>query len=90
MALSFTAGVPLAIATLLLLIVVQKVSQFARLRAFEGPKLAAWTKIWLLKVVQSSEMHHIFHQISTKYGTSSEFTITLRSVDILTSLRQIR
>lgn len=66
------AGVtPLVVVTAVVVYVVYSFVQYAQLRAFKGPKWAAISKLWLLNCVQSGKMHHIFHDISTKYGTSS-------------------
>ncbi|KAH8723144.1 pisatin demethylase [Phaeosphaeriaceae sp. PMI808] len=47
---------------------IYSINQFARLRAFKGPRSATWSKSWLLKCVQSGRMHHILQETSSKYG----------------------
>ncbi|GJN83130.1 hypothetical protein PLIIFM63780_006678 [Purpureocillium lilacinum] len=62
------AGVtPLVVVAAVVVYVVYSFVQYAQLRAFKGPKWAAISKLWLLNCVQSGKMHHIFHDISTKY-----------------------
>lgn len=64
-----TTGVaPLVLVAAILLYAAYSVLQYARLRAFKGPASAAWSRLWLLDCVQSGRMHHIFYEVSTKYG----------------------
>ncbi|CAF3594379.1 unnamed protein product [Fusarium graminearum] len=55
----------LAIATF---IAISNVRRFCGLRHFQGPPLAAWSKLWLLKTVTSRRMHQIFYTTTKKYG----------------------
>jgi len=49
-------------------LVISSVRQFYRLRHFQGPAWAAWTKLWLLRTVTSGRMHHVFYTTTKKYG----------------------
>lgn len=55
----------LAIVTFL---VISTVRSFWRLRHFQGPPVAAWTKLWLLRTVTSGRMHQIFYKTTKEYG----------------------
>ncbi|RFN54531.1 pisatin demethylase [Fusarium flagelliforme] len=50
-------------------LVISSVRQFYRLRHFQGPAWAAWTKLWLLRTVTSGRMHQIFYTTTKKYGS---------------------
>ncbi|RBR23745.1 uncharacterized protein FIESC28_03450 [Fusarium coffeatum] len=50
-------------------LVIASVRRYHRLRDFQGPPLAAWTKLWLLKTVTSGRMHQIFYTTTKKYGS---------------------
>lgn len=64
-----TTGVaPLVIAVVIVLYILNSVAQYGRLRAFKGPPSAALSRIWLLNTIQSGKMHHIFHEVTKKYG----------------------
>ncbi|PSK42027.1 Isotrichodermin C-15 hydroxylase [Elsinoe australis] len=68
---------------------VYAVYQHAQLRALRGPTAAGWSKFWLLKCVQSgSRMHHIFHDISKKYGKFARIGPTTLLVADVESLRK--
>ncbi|GAB1317424.1 Pisatin demethylase [Madurella fahalii] len=64
-----TTGVaPLVIIVAVVLYILSSVAQYARLRAFKGPTSAALSRLWLLNTIQSGKMHHIFHEVTKKYG----------------------
>lgn len=55
----------LAVAALL---VVPVTRQFYRLRHFQGPPSAAWSKLWVLRTVTSGRMHRILYETTKRYG----------------------
>ena len=59
---------PLVVTGAIVLYAAYSIAQYARLGAFKGPSSAAFSRLWLLNCVQSGRMHHIFHNVSTKYG----------------------
>jgi hypothetical protein len=49
-------------------LVISTIRRFYRLRHFQGPSSAAWSKLWLLRTVTSGKMHRIIYETSKKYG----------------------
>ncbi|KXX83296.1 Pisatin demethylase [Madurella mycetomatis] len=74
-----TTGVaPLVIAVVIVVYILNSVAQYGRLRAFKGPPSAALSRIWLLNTIQSGKMHHIFHEVTKKYGMDCPRPTTVR------------
>ncbi|KAL0777984.1 hypothetical protein CaCOL14_005637 [Colletotrichum acutatum] len=60
-------------ATLIVIFVLFRIyetaKQYRRLRHFQGPPLAALSKLWLLKTVTGSRGHLEFYNVTKKYGS---------------------
>ena len=62
LAILVTAGVAL------LLYVGQNLQQYSALKGFNGPRIAAFTRLWLLRANSSGEMNKAFTSINDQYG----------------------
>lgn len=57
-----------------LYLVVASVHSYWRLRHFKGPKLAAWTDLWYVKLSQSGKAHLLLGELVDKYGEVSRLS----------------
>jgi len=48
------------------------VRSYRRLRHFKGPRLAAWTDLWHVKLATSGKAHILFGDLVDQYG---EYTV---------------
>lgn len=46
----------------------RKTQTHYRLRQFEGPWVAKWSRLWLLRTVLSGKMNLTFYEVSKRYG----------------------
>jgi len=49
-------------------LVVQRLRSWYRLRQFKGPLLASFSRIWLVRKVVGGTMHLDFQEVNAKYG----------------------
>lgn len=49
--------------------------QYHALNDFGGPRIAGFTRLWLLKANSSGEMHKTFTKINDEYGKCSEIAL---------------
>ena len=47
--------------------------QHTRLSHFKGPPTVGFSKLWLLYVIRSGNMHQAFTEVNRKYGTFLRF-----------------
>lgn len=66
--LSLAAVVATAVAFLLVYLVICTVRQYSALKDFSGPRVAGFTRLWLLRANSSGEMNKAFTHINDQYG----------------------
>ncbi|ATY67502.1 cytochrome P450 [Cordyceps militaris] len=66
---SLTSAVSVVSIVALVLSLVARLHQFHRLRHFDGPLLAGFSRLWLLQTVWGGKAHLIFWDVTSKYGS---------------------
>ncbi|KAJ4006256.1 hypothetical protein NW752_010904 [Fusarium irregulare] len=61
--------VPIVSLTVIAFLVILAIRRFYRLRHFQGPPSAAWSKSWVLRTVTSGRMHQILYKTTKRYGS---------------------
>jgi len=59
-----------AVAALVVYAAARTIQQYLALKQFQGPTIAGFTRLWLLKANSSGEMHKAFTDINNQYGES--------------------
>ena len=70
--LTSTAGL-VGLGLVLLLVVVQRVRDYARTKHIPGPFWAGWTDLWMIRAQLSGRMCFILAETNVKYGRLAHF-----------------
>lgn len=76
---------------LLLYLIALTFQQYYALKGFNGPRIAAFTRLWLLRANSSGEMNKAFTHINDQYGERLHATVprmvrVMRTLSILVNM----